>query len=155
MELEVKRKLRQAKDTISDYFINGNWFCNTLEDFDRGLTDAMTVEQILAIKVAGDTAVPTGRYELILDYSNKFGRIMPHITNVKGFVGIRQHAGNTDKDVEGCQAVGVYNGQEDFISDSKTTFDVLMDILTRADARREKMWITITSNYNEPLYPHQ
>jgi hypothetical protein len=154
MELEVKRKLRQAKDTIGDYFINGNWFSNTLEDFDRGLTDDMTVDQIMAIKVPNETAIPTGRYELIMDYSDRFGCIMPHITNVKGFVGIRQHVGNTDKDVEGCQAVGIYNGQEDFISDSQTTFDMLMDIFGRAVQRQERIFITITSNYSEPLFQH-
>ena len=70
-------------------------FCNTLEDPDRGLDSKMTEPEILSKKIYGETAIPTGTYKLVIDYSNRFKKRMPHILNVPGYDGIRLHTGNT------------------------------------------------------------
>lgn len=57
-------------------------------------------------KIPGETAIPKGTYPLILDMSNRFGKIMPHILNVEGFSGIRIHSGNSEHDTEGCILLG-------------------------------------------------
>ena len=57
-------------------------------------------------KVKGATAIPCGRFPLIMDMSTRFKRIMPHILSVEGFDGIRIHAGNSADDTEGCILLG-------------------------------------------------
>lgn len=80
-----------------------------LEDKDRELYDWMSVDEILKIKIPKQTAIPyTGKelYPIIIDKSERFGRNMPHILNVKGFSGIRWHSGSFVEDTEGCPLCG-------------------------------------------------
>lgn len=106
MKLTLIRKYKKDKYCIGKLYIDGEYFCDTLEDKDRGLTDNMTVSEISKIKVKKETAIPTGTYKVTITYSNRFKKNMPLINNVKGFEGIRIHSGNTDKDTEGCILVG-------------------------------------------------
>ena len=91
---------------IGRLYIDGVYFCDTLEDTDRGLDDVMTEQEILSKKIYGQTAIPTGIYRVILNYSPKYKKVMPLLLNVKGYSGIRIHSGNTDKDTLGCILVG-------------------------------------------------
>jgi len=106
MELKVKRIAKRDTYTIGKLYVDGEYFCDTIEDRDRGLNDSMSVEEIKKIKVYGETAIPTGRYRVTLSYSVKFKKMLPEILNVKGFTGIRIHSGNTAKDSLGCILVG-------------------------------------------------
>lgn len=47
-----------------------------------------------ARKVKAETAIPCGTYPLKLTHSPRFGRVLPLVENVPGFVGIRIHAGS-------------------------------------------------------------
>jgi hypothetical protein len=132
MELKNKRKIFEEKYTIGDFTANENFLSNCLEDKVR----------IPFVKVPGETAIPAGRYEVILDYSDRFKRTMPHILDVPEFEGVRIHAGNTDKDTHGCLLLGSWK-EGDIISDSKIAMDILMDILLRCVSREERIWITI------------
>lgn len=73
---------------------DGEHFCFTLED------------ELREIKVRSETAIPAGTYELELVDSPKFGQDTISLKNVEGFGFIRIHAGNTEKDTEGCILVG-------------------------------------------------
>ena len=119
MKLELKRIAKKDKYTIGHLYIDGKFFCDTLEDPDRGLTSTMNLTEIKAKKIKGDTAIPTGTYKVTLDvvspkYSNfskypyvKFcGGKMPRLLNIPGYEGVLIHAGNTQKDTEGCILVG-------------------------------------------------
>lgn len=106
MDIVIWRKYRKAEYTIGRLYIDGVFFCNTLEDTDRGLMQSMTAGEILNIKIAGKTAIPVGNYKLTRSYSPRFKRLMPQVMNVKGFAGVRIHSGNTAKDTEGCPLVG-------------------------------------------------
>lgn len=76
--------------------------CCTCEDEIRELPGVMAGSW----KIPGATAIPEGRYRLVIDYSPKFSRDMPHVLDVPGFTGIRIHIGNYAKDTEGCLLLG-------------------------------------------------
>lgn len=106
MKLTLIREIFTDKTTIGSLFIDGKFFCYTLEDKDRGLTSDMTLEEIKKIKVYGETAIPLGSYKLILNASPKFNRVLPRLQEVKGYEGVLIHRGNYAKDTLGCILVG-------------------------------------------------
>lgn len=128
MEITVKRKFKGNNYTIGSLYIDGKYFCDTLEDIDRGLTDNMTDSYISTVKVVDQTAIPTGSYKVTITYSNRFQKLLPLINNVKGFSGIRIHSGNTKEDTSGCILVG-FNTEKGKIVNSRVTFNKLFNIL--------------------------
>jgi len=99
MKLNLKRIALQPTYTIGRLYIDGEYFCDTIEDRVRKLEKASD-------KVYGQTAIPAGTYEVKMTYSNKYKKIMPQIMNVPYFEGIRIHAGNTAEDSLGCILLG-------------------------------------------------
>lgn len=98
-------KLELIRDSIPDsphnfgkLYIDGILFGETLEDQVR-LDDEP--------KVQGETAIPTGIYQVIVSRSHRFNRRMPEILAVPGFSGIRIHGGNTEADTSGCPLLGL------------------------------------------------
>ena len=142
MELNVKRIARKDGYTIGRLFINNEYFCDTLEDTDRGLKDTMHVNEILAKKVKEQTAIPTGKYDVILTFSPRFKRVLPLLLSVKGYEGVRVHAGNTNKDTEGCLLVGE-NKAKGQVLNSRATLEKLMSILLDCEKKKEKVTILI------------
>ena len=142
MELNVKRIARKDGYTIGCLFINNEYFCDTLEDTDRGLKDTMQVDEILAKKVKAETAIPTGKYDVILTFSPRFKRVLPLLLNVKEYEGVRIHAGNTNKDTEGCLLVGD-NKVKGQVINSRATLEKLMSVLLECEKRKEKVTILI------------
>lgn len=115
-------------------YIDGKYFCDTIEDVDRGLKDEMSVEEILKLKVKGETAIPTGIYPVYLTYSPKYKKQMPLIDNVKGYSGIRIHSGNTSKDTEGCLIVGL-NTKVGMVTQSRKYYNLLYKELVKTNSR--------------------
>lgn len=141
MEILLQRIAKKAKYTIGKLYINDQYFCDTLEDTDRSLTQSMTEQQIKSKKVYGETAIPTGTYRIIISYSNRFKKQMPLLLNVPGFSGIRIHTGNTEKDSLGCILVGK-NKAVGKVLESRDTYNKLFSILQKAD-KKETIKITI------------
>ncbi len=141
MNIILNRIAKKAKYTIGKLYINDKYFCDTLEDTDRGLTQSMTEQQIGSKKVYGETAIPTGTYRIIISYSNKFKKQMPLLLNVPGFAGIRIHSGNTEKDSLGCILVGK-NKAVGKVLESRDTYSKLFSILQEAN-KKETIKITI------------
>lgn len=141
MNIILNRIAKKAKYTIGKLYINDQYFCDTLEDTDRGLTQSMTEQQIGSKKVYGETAIPTGTYRIIISYSNKFKKQMPLLLNVPGFAGIRIHSGNTEKDSLGCILVGK-NKDVGKVLESRDTYSKLFSILQEAN-KKETIKITI------------
>ena len=153
MELLVDRKWKKQSYTISNLYINGEWFSNVLEDADRGLDNSMSEDMIRTLKKPSITAIPRGTYEITLDVvSPKYSKVqfykdvcngkVPRLKNVKGFDGILIHAGNTDKDSSGCLLVG-QNKVKGQVVNSKETFKQLYKLLQDGKSRGEKIIIKI------------
>lgn len=141
MNLKLQRKIFTDTSTIGELFIDGVFECYTLEDKDRGLTDAMSVTEIENRKVYGATAIPIGKYEVVLSYSERFKQVMPLLLNVKGFDGIRCHAGNYAENTLGCLLLGQTKGK-DFIGQSKVAYQKFLAKLKKV-SKTEKIFITI------------
>ena len=76
------------KSTIGKLVVDDTFFCYTLEDKDRYL------ETNPDGKVYGETAIPRGKYQVVIDYSQRFKRELPRLLHVPGFEGVRIHPGN-------------------------------------------------------------
>lgn len=112
--------------TLGSLYIDGSWFCFTLEDPVRDLgPDGKG-------KIPGETAIPAGNYKVAIDQSTRFNRLMPHILDVPFFEGVRIHSGNTASDTEGCVLVGMQKIDESTIGQSRIAFEALMDRLYAA-----------------------
>ena len=122
MELTLKRVALKDTYTIGRLFVDGQYFCDTLEDKVR--PDG--------VKVYGETAIPAGTYKVVITYSNRFKRMLPLLQNVPMFEGIRIHPGNTAVDTHGCLLVGI-NTEKGKITQSKVTFDKLFKLLEKAE----------------------
>ncbi len=105
MKLKLVREFFTPTETLGSLYIDGKFFCFTLEDRDRGLLQSSSLEAIQAKKVYGKTAIPMGKYKVSVTPSNRFKRPMPLIHDVKGFEGVRLHGGNTHHNTEGCPLV--------------------------------------------------
>lgn len=143
MELVLKRETFTDKSTIGRLSIDGVFECFVLEDKDRGLDSKMTLTQINKIKVYGETAIPYGKYEVVVTMSNRFKKELPLLLNVKGYEGIRIHTGNTDLDSRGCLLPCTTYIKDRGIS-STTAFTKLFDKINKALKSKQKVFITIT-----------
>ena len=142
MEIRVKRIARKDGYTIGKMYINGAYFCDTLEDTDRGLNSTMSVDEILTKKHKGITAIPIGEYDVILTFSPKFKRVLPLLLNVPGYQYIRVHHGNLPSSTDGCLLVGE-NKVKGQIINSRATLERLMSVLLECEKKKEKVTITI------------
>jgi len=98
MRLHLQRRYKGPNYTIGTLFVNGTYFCDTLEDVVRNLSTEA--------KIPGRTAIPAGTYKVILNRSPKFQRDLPRLQNVPFFEGILIHRGNTPEHTDGCILVG-------------------------------------------------
>ena len=136
MNIVLTRKEFTEKSTIGELFIDGKFECFVLEDKDRKLETAGE-----KAKVYGLTAIPRGKYSVVITYSNRFKQLMPLLLNVPYFEGIRIHKGNVPEHSHGCLLVGNTKGK-DSIGGSAIAYDSIFKKLSSA-AKKEKIIIEI------------
>lgn len=137
MELLLARRGYSDKATEGDLFVMGppdEFLCYTLEDVVRD-----------GPKVPGHTAIPAGRYRVVVTYSPRFREWMPLLKDVPGFSGIRVHAGNDSDDTEGCILVGdePTSSRDNWLGKSRAAYLRLRDRVLEAQTLGERVWITI------------
>ena len=128
MKLTLRRIWQHPTCTQGTLSLDGLVHYFTLEDVIREIPG----EAVEKWKVPGETAIPAGTYSLVIDWSNRFKRPMPHVLNVPGFDGIRIHSGNTAEDTEGCILVGERRIDDNTLGDSHAAFMALMALLESA-----------------------
>ncbi len=126
MNLSLMRFEFTQDSTIGRLFLDDMFLMWTLEDQDRD-----------GPKVYGETCIPEGTYRVVIDWSNRFNRRMPHVLDVPGFEGVRIHPGNTSKDTQGCILVGNTH-EPNFVGDSRRAFNDLFENLDVAEHQEDQ-----------------
>lgn len=126
MELKLKRIWRK-KYTIGKLYIDGVYFCDTLEDrvIDLDMSGKFEDDEV---KVMKETAIPYGKYKITLRKSPRFKRILPYLHDVPHFEGVLIHRGNTLEDTAGCILVGE-NSKVGMVLNSKTYENRLVQMM--------------------------
>lgn len=137
MKLTLKRIAKRKDYTIGRLYIDGVYFCDTLEDTVRDLGPKGEG------KKAGRTAIGAGIYDVIVNMSPKFRRLLPRLLNVPFFSGILIHSGTNHTHTSGCILVG-RNTIVGALTSSRGTSDALTSILIEAQNRGEKITIEIS-----------
>lgn len=155
MELIIKRfKMSPEKEyTVGRLYIDGKYFCDTMEDKDRGLDDSMSLEEIKKIKIHSRTAIPKGTYKVLMTvkspkfsmkawYKNLCQGYLPRLYPVKGYEGVLLHVGRTHRDSAGCILIGK-NSKVGELTDGYKCFEKLYRILKEAHNKGEAIKLTI------------
>ena len=142
MEIKLIRKYYQAKYTVGRLYVNNRFFSDCLEPPSLHLTERSALGTILIAKYKGYRAIPTGRYRILITRSRRFGRWLPLLLNVKGFEGIRIHAGNKPEDTRGCILLG-FNRRKGYVLDSTRCVLTLVKMMTEAIAKGEKVFVEV------------
>jgi len=130
MKLKLTRDVFENEFTLGGLEIDGEHFCFTVED------------KIRFVKIKGITAIPAGKYKVILTFSNRFKKVLPLLMNVPNFEGVRIHSGNTAEDTEGCIIVGKVRTDRG-VAMSRDAMKELMDMLKEAHTKNENVEIEI------------
>ena len=145
MELYVIRKYFKEKYTIGRFYQEDKILCNTLEDRIRDLQDLNhdgDFDDKGEGKVYGETAIPCGRYRVVVTRSPSLKRRLPLLLNVPGFTYIRIHSGRTHKNTEGCILVGD-NERKGELVNGPYYETVIVNMIDEAAAKLEHTYITI------------
>lgn len=130
MTLLLQRMEATDGYTMGQLFVDGWFEAFTLED------------RVREVKVPKYTAIPAGRYQVKLTYSQRFQRTMPILLDVPNFVGVRIHSGNTAEDTEGCILVGQLRG-EGAVYNSRPAIDALQRKIAETTAADQEVWIDV------------
>jgi len=147
MELILERIAKRKTYTIGRLYIQrrvddeylagteNQYFCDTLEPRWRDYKNG-------AYKVKGHSAIPEGRYAVVISWSPKMKQWLPILLGVPKFSGIRIHAGNTANDTEGCILLGK-NREVGKVLDSRIWVQRLKRKIVEAKDRGEAVWLTV------------
>lgn len=136
MEATITRKWFTERSTIGT-LRSGLFSCYALEDRVREVPGRPVAEW----KVKGATAIPVGRYQVVITPSARFGKRLPILLKVPGFEGIRIHSGNTEADTEGCLLLGTSWGP-DRVNNSRVALEAFQAHLEQV-LLSEHYWLTI------------
>ena len=123
---------------VNDEYLAGTadeYFCDTLEPTWRDYAHG-------GRKIKGRSAIPEGRYAVVISWSPKMKAWLPILLGVPNFKGIRIHAGNTAEDTAGCILVGK-NKLVGQVVDSRIWLHRLKQKIVEAKDRGEAVWITV------------
>ena len=137
MELTLKRILMEKTYTMGRLYVNSELFCDALELSRRDIGPGGTER-----KVTGRTAIPEGRYPVVITYSDSLYGWYPLLLHVPQFTDIRIHAGYTVEQTRGSILVG-YSPKPGILIDSPLWLHRLKGRMTEAKGHGEGVWITI------------
>jgi hypothetical protein len=119
IKLLLQRKVSKSLYTMGKLFVNGEQFCDTLENTKK--------------------IIPTGSYKIALIWSNKFQRVLPELANVPSRLAIMIHRGNSAKDTQGCILVGINNNKAGWLSNSAKYEQKIVELIKQY----RECWVTV------------
>lgn len=131
MELRLERQPSHDGCTLGTLFLGDDLMAFTLEDVVR-----------TGKKLAGETAIPMGRYQVVITMSPHFKRMLPELLNVPDFTDVRIHGGNTAADTSGCVLVGQFHTTS-ALQNCAVVLHELQAEIAHALAHGEQVWLTI------------
>ena len=138
MELSLVRDPSTDAGTFGKIYADGAAGWDSMEDRVREVAG----QPVSQWKVKGETAIPRGRYRVVITPSTRFKRDLPLLLNVPGFEGIRIHPGNTQEDTEGCILPGCGRSATG-VTESRKAFGELFEDIQEALNAGEQVWITV------------
>ena len=135
LALRVVREPTQGSATLGALYADHVWQCWTIEDAIRERSG----QPVAYWKIQGRTAIPAGRYRVIVTPSARFQRRLPLLVDVPGFTGVRIHPGNGPLDTDGCLCVG-RTRRVGSVGESRLAFTPLFERIDRAVG---DVWIAI------------
>lgn len=130
MLLTVKRSPSVDGATVGEMFVDGVHECFTCED------------EIREVKIPHETAIPPGKYRVVLTHSKRFNKVLPELLNVPGYAGVRIHSGNTKEDTDGCILVGEEKTATAVLRSREAMLE-LMAMLSGVIDAGEQVWIEL------------
>jgi hypothetical protein len=103
-------------------------------------------------KIPGQTGIPAGRYQMIMNLSHRFQKIMPLILKVPSFSGIRWHSGNDHDDTSGCLLIGREYINEDYIRGGSVLTPVVYDMIREGLDQGQEIWVEYLDEFPEEDY---
>jgi hypothetical protein len=147
VRLLIARRWFTAKSTSGNLYVDELRQCDVLEDRVRRDPDPSTPEN--EAKVSGETAIPAGRYQFVLQmpqrviWSPRPDGKLPLLLDVPGFNGIFLHALNAPKNTLGCIGVGTREpSKPDWIGGSRVALTALLPKLEEG-LRAGDLWLDI------------
>lgn len=141
MNAKLQRLWLSPDFTLGALFVNGKATHFTLEDAVRQVAG----RPVFDWKVQNRTAIPVGRYRVVIDMSTRFKKLLPHVLDVPGFSGIRIHAGNTAEDTEGCILLGNTCDLDGFVGRSRPALVEFFGSLEAAVMLGEECWLEVVN----------
>lgn len=134
MRIVLQRIFAGRDYTIGRMTVDGMRFSDTLE-LPIALPDGRT-------NVPNKTAIPQGIYDIVVNVSPKFRRLLPRLLNVPGRDGILIHRGNKPSDITGCILPGE-NKVKGMVLNSTPYEQRLVEMTVEAQSRCEDITIEI------------
>ena len=134
-------RLAILKEESEEYrtYQTEEYFCDTLEPTWRDYKNG-------AYKIKGKSAIPEGRYAIVITWSPRMKKWLPLLVGDQDFnkkwQGVRIHAGNTAKDTQGCILVGRNQIVGKVLESRKWLYELKQKIV-EAKAKGEAVWLTI------------
>lgn len=140
MILHLERKIFNPTSCEGNLYVDGRWFCHTIEDVVRAEPGEWKPE----LKIYSQTAIPYGVYPVLVTWSNRFKRQLTGVFNVPDFSGIRIHNGSSEKSSAGCIIVSFKNDAANHrLINEPDAMNKLVELVTKAQAS-EKVVLSIS-----------
>lgn len=94
-------------------------------------------------KVPGETAIPSGRYRIVVTFSNRLQRLTPRLLDVPGFDGILIHQGSFAQDTHGCILPGMATNDTTAVWQSVRAYDQWFHEIQSALFVGDRVWIDV------------